>query len=249
MRSSLVLVPVSLLALATLFGSACTPPRKDDPAPASSSTVIAAPAAPAPVPTAPPAPTAQELAARGATLVKIGGCSDCHTPMAFDPKLGMPVPQMDRFLSGHPVGAPIATAKPGKGDQAVIGPTMTSFTLPFGTVYAANLTSDPETGVGGWTLEQFKQAMRTGKHRGEAGGRPILPPMPWTNLASQSDADLDAMFAYFKTVPAVKNAVPAPDVPAPVLTGLGKAFDKVAEMQRAGQQGEQRHQGQSAQKM
>lgn len=228
MRSSLAL---SSLVVVSLVTAACSSSRKEDPAPVQG----AAPAATTlPVAAAP----AEDPVKRGELLVKIGGCSDCHTPMAFDPKLGMPVPQMDRFLSGHPVGAPTATAKPGKGDQAVIGPTMTSFTLPFGTVYAANLTSDPETGVGGkWTAAEFKQAMRTGKHRGEPQGRPILPPMPWTNLASQSDADLDAMFAYLKTVPAVKNAVPAPEVPAPVMAEIGKSFDKVAAMQRAAHEG------------
>lgn len=219
-------LPLFVLALA-----ACAPSRAED------KTEEKTPVAVAPAPAAAPVKTAAEREAekvkRGEMLVKIGGCSDCHTPMAFDASLGMPVPQMDRYLSGHPAGAPTATAKPGKGDQAVIGPTMTSFTLPFGTVYAQNLTSDVETGLGGWTLDEFKQAMRTGKHRGVANGRPILPPMPWTNLARQSDEDLDAMFSYFRSVPAVKNAVPAPTVPPPVLEELGKAFDKVAAQQKA----------------
>jgi mono/diheme cytochrome c family protein len=165
---------------------------------------------------------------RGAELVKLGGCADCHTPMEFDPKLGMPVPKMDRFLSGHPEGAPDPTATPGHGDQAVIGPTFTSFRAPFGVVYAANLTSDKETGIGAWDEATFIKAMRSGQHKGDAAGRPILPPMPWMTLASMSDEQLGAVLAYLKTVPAVKNKVPEPNVPPPALEGIKKSYAELA---------------------
>lgn len=172
--------------------------------------------------------TPVDLVKRGEVLVKIGGCADCHTPVAFDEKLGAPMPMPGRYLSGHPEGAPVASATPGKGDQAVFGPTMTSFKLPFGTVYTANLTPDKETGLGSWNKEMFIRAVKTGKHRGEANGRPILPPMPWNNLAVQSDADLEAIFAYLQTIPAVKNKVPEPEVPPPVMEAVGKTNEKVA---------------------
>jgi hypothetical protein len=183
---------------------------------------------------APPPPTTQkqpaEVAAaeshatavkRGEALVKMGGCSDCHTPMAFDPKIGMPVPQMDRFLSGHPEGAPDPSASPGKGDQAVIGPTFTSFRLPFGVVYAQNLTPDAETGLR-LNRAEFIATMRSGRHRGAADGRPVLPPMPWMNLQTASEADLGAMHAYLTSLKPVKNAVPEPKVPPPVIAEIGK---------------------------
>jgi hypothetical protein len=155
------------------------------------------------------ATTHADLVRRGESLVKMGGCSDCLTPMAFDKKLGMPVPQMERFLSGHPDGAPDPSANPGKGDQAVIGPTFTSFRLPFGVVYAQNLTPDPETGLR-MDRAQFIATMRTGKHGGAADGRPVLPPMPWMNLQNASEEDLSAMHSYLGSLRPVKNAVPAP---------------------------------------
>jgi mono/diheme cytochrome c family protein len=158
---------------------------------------------------------------RGEQLVKIGGCGDCHTPMAFDPKLGMPVPVKERMLSGHPEGAPDPAANPGQGDQAVIGPTFTAFRAPFGVVYAANLTPD-ETGLGAWTEQDFVKTMRTGKHKGE--GRVILPPMPWMNLASQSDDDLKAIYAYLRTIPKVKNKVSDPKVPAPAIAAIEQSY-------------------------
>lgn len=171
--------------------------------------------------------TQAELVKRGEALVKMGGCSDCHTPMAFDAKLGMPVPQMDRFLSGHPEGAPDPSANPGKGDQAVIGPTFTSFRLPFGVVYAQNLTPDPDTGLR-LDRAQFIATMRTGKHRGAADGRPVLPPMPWMNLQNASEADLSAMHAYLGSLRPVRNAVPEPKVPPPVIAEMAKLNTQMA---------------------
>jgi mono/diheme cytochrome c family protein len=160
---------------------------------------------------------------RGLVLVEAGSCNDCHTPMKFDPKLNMPVPQMDRMLSGHPADAPDPATQLAKDDQAVIGPTFTSFGLPFGIAYAANLTPDKATGLGTWTRQMFIAAMRTGRHQG-GQGRPILPPMPWLNLAQLSDDDLGAIFAYLMSIPPISNRVPEPKVPAPVYDEIAKQY-------------------------
>lgn len=164
-----------------------------------------------------------ELIARGEELVRLGGCGDCHTPMLFDPKLGMPVPQAHLALSGHPEGAPKPSAKPGATDQAVIGPTFTSFTAPFGTVYAANLTPDSDTGLGDWTLEDFIASMRQGRHQGN--GRILLPPMPWQNLSQQPRANLEAMFAYLQSIKPIKNKVPQPEVPQEAINAIAKSYE------------------------
>jgi len=213
-RSSMKLGLVPVVALALL--AACTEKTEKKEAPTQKEPPAVAAAA-----------THADLVKRGAQLVKMGGCSDCHTPMAFDPKIGMPVPQMDRFLSGHPEGAPDPTGSPGKGDQAVIGPTFTSFKLPFGVVYARNLTPDPETGLR-MQKEQFIATLRTGKHRGEADGRPILPPMPWMNLQNASDEDLTAIYTYLGSLTPIKNAVPDPKVPPPVIAEMAKLNSQMA---------------------
>lgn len=187
---------------------------------------------PAPPHDAPATVAKQELVKRGGYLVTVGGCNDCHTPMKFDATLGMPVPQMDRMLSGHPEGAPDPTNEPGKGDNAVIGPTFTAFKLPFGTVYAANLTPDAETGLGLWSEEELVRAVRTGKHRGAEAGRPILPPMPWRNVQQMSDDDLKAVYAFLQSIPAVKNHIPEPKVPPPVYAAIDSANDKIAEREK-----------------
>lgn len=223
------LVSVSVL-LVCLFGcdsaeralvpsAQAAPPKAVSPAPAA-----AAPAALA----QPAALSGDALVARGAQLVNLGGCGDCHTPMRFEPALGMPVPNRALMLSGHPQGAPEPAGEPGKGDQAVIGATFTSFRLPFGVVYSANLTPDKATGLGDWTTAQFIATMRTGHEKGT--GRPILPPMPWQNLATASDDDLKAIFAYLQSVPAVKNKVPAPNVPPPVFDQIAQSYAAAAKL-------------------
>lgn len=165
------------------------------------------------------------MISRGKYLVTVAACGDCHTPMKLDPKLGMPVPDMTRMLSGQPEGAPGPEAKPGPHDQAVIGPTFTSFRLPFGTVYSANLTPDSETGIGRWSEATFARSMRTGHHLGAQAARPILPPMPWMGVGQMTDQDLAAVFAYLRSIPPVRNHVPPPDVPGAVLEDIGKKYD------------------------
>lgn len=154
-------------------------------------------------------PAPQTLVQRGEYLVKFGDCTACHTPLKFGPN--GPEPDMTRFLSGHPEDTklPPPDLKPGPWFAATAG--MTAWAGPWGISYAANITSDTNTGIGIWTEEMFLSAMRTGKHMG--AGRPILPPMPWQASANLSDADLKAIFAYLKSIPAVKNRVPEPVTP------------------------------------
>ena len=169
---------------------------------------------------------AHDAVARGEYLVRIGDCATCHTPVQFDPKIGMPVPMPGRALSGHPDGAPDPRSALTAPDQAVIGPTFTSFRLPFGVVYAANLTPDRETGLGSWTEEMFVRALRTGRHFGGTG-RPILPPMPWPSLASLPDSDLKAIFAYLGSLPPVHNGVPSAKVPQAALDAILDGYVKL----------------------
>ena len=169
--------------------------------------------------------TPEERVKRGEFLVNLGGCNDCHTPMKFDPALGVPVPDFSRRLSGHPEGGPEPEGTVGGHDIGLIGPTFTSFALPFGKVYSRNLTPDKDTGLGNWTEAQFIQTMRTGRSMGV--GRPLLPPMPWQNLSSLSDEDLGAMFAYLHSVPAIRNPIPTPAVPPQVVDSFGKLYEKM----------------------
>jgi mono/diheme cytochrome c family protein len=161
-----------------------------------------------------PPPTAEEMIERGRYLVTVGGCNDCHTPKVFAGG-GMGLDE-SRRLSGHPANIEIPEFSfddIGPGKWILFNEHLTAAVGPWGVSFSANLTPDEETGIGDWTEEEFIGAMRTGTHRGI--GRPILPPMPWFNLATATDEDLQAMFAYLKSLPPIENQVPdAIDPPA-----------------------------------
>jgi mono/diheme cytochrome c family protein len=148
------------------------------------------------------------LVARGQYLVTTSGCHDCHTPL----KMGEngPEPDMSRMLSGHPESFVIAAppADPGKAWMMVAASTLTAFSGPWGVSFTANLTPDDETGLGRWTLQNFKDTIRTGRHMGR--GRPVLPPMPIPMYKNFNDADFEAIYAFLRSIPPVKNRVPEP---------------------------------------
>jgi mono/diheme cytochrome c family protein len=158
---------------------------------------------------------AQEQIKRGEYLVTVGGCNDCHSPKVMT-DMG-PMPDSKRLLSGHPETEVLPAITDSKmiapGQWMLFSSGLTAAVGPWGTSFAANLTPD-DTGIGAWTIQQFKKAIREGKTKGLDGTRPMLPPMPWFNIAKMTDEDLEAVFAYLKSIPAVKNTVPNPIPPA-----------------------------------
>jgi hypothetical protein len=180
----------TLAACAVIIAIAATPTRAaDHPVPAANAAKVA----------------------RGHYLVTFGGCNDCHTPWKMGEK--GPEPDMSRMLSGHPQSLAIqaVVAPPAGPWMAVVGNTFTAWSGPWGVSFTKNLTPDRDTGLGTWTEKEFIATMRTGHERGL--GREILPPMPWQNYGKATDADLSAMFAYLKSIPAISNHVPDPIPP------------------------------------
>jgi len=146
-------------------------------------------------------------AERGKYLVTaVAGCGDCHTPW----KMGQqgPEPDMSKMLSGHPAAMHLPPMPAPQPWMAMIAPTFTAFSGPWGVSFAANLTPDSLTGIGAWSQETFMSAIRTGKHMGK--GRPILPPMPWPSFKNMTDDDLASIFMYLRSIPAISNQVPEP---------------------------------------
>jgi len=124
---------------------------------------------------------AQSQADRGKYLVTIAGCMDCHTPGYFFGK-----PDMARYLGGSEVG----------------------FEIPgLGVFHGPNLTPDPDTGLGKWSVAQIVTALKTGKR---PDGRELAPIMPWRAFSNMTDADATAIATFLKSIPAVKNKVPGP---------------------------------------
>lgn len=155
-----------------------------------------------------------DLVKRGAYLVNSIGCDDCHSPKIMTDQ--GPAPDPAKRLSGHQAGEvlpPITDKKMiGPGQWALFNMNLTAAVGPWGTSFAANLTPDA-SGIGEWSPEQFRKAIREGKLKGQDNGRALLPPMPWFNYKNLTDEDLNAMFAYLKSLPPVKNVVPAPIPP------------------------------------
>ena len=143
----------------------------------------------------------------GENLVTNAGCNDCHTPK----KMGPHGPEDDKslFLSGHPAQMPPPDfdAKVAAKKGLIVTQTFTSWTGPWGTTYAVNLTSDT-TGIGGWKEEQFLKALHERKWMGLDNTRPLMPPMSLMPAVKMSDDELKAIFAFLKTTAPVKNVPP-----------------------------------------
>jgi mono/diheme cytochrome c family protein len=117
---------------------------------------------------------------RGRAMIKLMLCGDCHTPMD------------DR-------GGRI----PG---QELAGGMM--FRGPWGTVYAANITSHPAAGLGAYSDDDLRRVFREGKNR---AGRDLWV-MPWSVTKNLTDEDLDSLIKALREVPPNPNLVPAADV-------------------------------------
>ena len=139
-------------------------------------------------------------------MTSIVACGNCHTPQT---------PQ-----------GPVA------GKELAGG---TRFEEGFGVAYAANITPDPETGIGKWSDREIITAIREGKR---PDGTTIGPPMPIALYRNMSDEDVRAIVAYVRSRPAVPNKVakseykfPLPPAYGPPITAAVAApvkTDKVA---------------------
>ena len=124
---------------------------------------------------------AQSAVERGDYLVNtILTCGNCHTPRGPGG-----VFDMGKQLSGGPQ----------------------TWDTPSYTVKGANVTPDPDTGIGKWSDAEIKRSLLDGVR---PNGTPIAPIMPFNFYKIMTPADLDAVVAYLKSVPAVANQVQAP---------------------------------------
>jgi mono/diheme cytochrome c family protein len=113
---------------------------------------------------------------RGAYLVTIGHCMECHSAWS-------------RGVSDYRNGL-------GRGGR--VFPPRTG--APDGTpsTVAANITSDPASGIGGWTDQEIGRAITDGVAR---DGHALRPPMAYAFYAGLKPADLADIIAYLRTVP------------------------------------------------
>lgn len=139
---------------------------------------------------------------RGAYLVtSIAACGNCHTPKGPNGE-----------IAGMALAGGFVVEEPGL--RAV----------------SANITPDPETGIGDWTDAQIATAIREGKR---PDGTTIGPPMPFALYRTISDSDVAAIVAYLRTVKPVKNAVARSEYAFPLPPAWGPPVGAVADVPRA----------------
>jgi mono/diheme cytochrome c family protein len=83
---------------------------------------------------------------------------------------------------------------------------------PFGTIYSTNITPDADTGIGRWSEEAFRRAMREGVDR---RGRHLYPAFPYDHFTLTTDEDIAAIYAYLMTRQPVAARTPANDLAFP----------------------------------
>ena len=76
---------------------------------------------------------------------------------------------------------------------------------PFGVIYSANITPDGASGIGRWSEQAFARAMQEGIG---ADGTRLYPAFPYPEFTKVSDADLHAIYAYLRTLKAVRYIPP-----------------------------------------
>jgi mono/diheme cytochrome c family protein len=77
---------------------------------------------------------------------------------------------------------------------------------PFGTIYATNITPDPQTGIGNWSEAAFARALRHGIAR---DGHQLYPAFPYVHFTRMPDRDISAAYAYLMSREPVHATTPA----------------------------------------
>jgi len=78
---------------------------------------------------------------------------------------------------------------------------------PFGAIYSPNLTPDKNTGIGSWSDQDFRRALREGI---SPNGSRYYPAFPYPYFTKLTRDDIDAIHAYLATLTPVQNSPPPP---------------------------------------
>ena len=134
----------------------------------------------------------------GKYIATIAGCTDCHTPLKpeYQDPTKLNFDQL-KVLSFNGGAAADETRFLSGGRAFDLG--------PIGILLTRNITPDEETGLGSWTDEQIKLAIKTGVNK---DGKVLFPVMPYHVYTGMADADVDAVVAYLRSVSAINNPVP-----------------------------------------
>ncbi|MCU6501683.1 hypothetical protein LPN04_28200 [Rugamonas sp. A1-17] len=159
--------------------------------------------------------TAQETESRlikhGKYLARIGVCAACHTPPVTAPLYSnLSTEQSALQLRANPDWFAYLD-----NDRAMSGGV--PFVLRFsanssGLVVTRNLTPDRETGLGDWSTEEIKTAIKRGVRK---DGSLLFLFAPHTFYANLADEDVTALALYLQSLKPVKHEIPARQLPFP----------------------------------
>jgi mono/diheme cytochrome c family protein len=97
------------------------------------------------------------------------------------------------------------TAKPFAGGKRI--------DTPFGAIYSPNLTPDRDTGIGGWSDQDFYSALRYGM---APDGSRYYPAFPYPNFTKLTRDDILSIRAYLATLTPFRNTAPKPELRFPL---------------------------------
>ncbi|MEP3349448.1 MAG: molybdopterin cofactor-binding domain-containing protein [Marinomonas sp.] len=111
---------------------------------------------------------------------------------------------------------------------------------PFGKIYSTNLTPDPKTGIGNWSFSAFERAMREGISR---DGKHLYPVFPYTAYQNINNQDMQALYAYIMSQPAVESSIPENELSfpfnmRPLMAGWNTLFKSRTEFKAQPEQSE-----------
>ena len=141
-----------------------------------------------------------EAVARGRYLAEgVLGCGNCHTPKSEDG-----TPRLELKYAGA-----FVVEEPGL------------------KAFAPNITTDVETGIGGWSDEEIIRSIRDGLR---PDGSLIGPPMPSPFFRGMSDNDARAVVAYLRTIEPISHVVEKSTYTIPLPPAYGPPVEYVPDV-------------------
>jgi mono/diheme cytochrome c family protein len=145
-----------------------------------------------------PRPLERALAFGGVLAALIVGLAIDHRALSADAPQAQNGAGFDQALVAK--GAWLAAiGNCGSCHTAIGGGTFAGgrpLSTPFGTIYATNITPDPETGIGRWSASDFLRAMHDGVGK---DGRDLYPAFPYDHFTHVTDEDVNAIYAFLMT--------------------------------------------------
>lgn len=155
-----------------------------------------------------------------AAIAVVVGCASRNIRPTVDKKVELTPEKIERGRYLAENVAACGACHDGRASGNFLDPASPELKMAGGSVledgeiaaYIPNITSDAETGVGNWTDDELIRGIRDGVR---PDGSIMFPLMPYGVYAKMSDADVEAVVAYLRSLPKVKQTRPRTELKAP----------------------------------